>query len=129
VQPTLIPTWFRLPFILSTPTSLCVHDSKHIGTASILRFSGPSACICGASLNKLFFPPPLSLHALFPVKVTCGRDNIRFWRVRDRALRSSPVDLMRNHNPALELVDVAFAGQSGQSLRYGRGSKDHVPPL
>ncbi|XP_041063040.1 WD repeat-containing protein 90 [Carcharodon carcharias] len=38
--------------------------------------------------------------------VSCGRDNIRLWRVRSRALRSCPVNLGEYH--CLEFTDVAF---------------------
>ncbi|XP_048465623.1 WD repeat-containing protein 90 [Rhincodon typus] len=38
--------------------------------------------------------------------VSCGRDNIRLWRVRSGALRSCPVNLGEYH--CLEFTDVAF---------------------
>ncbi|XP_041733420.1 WD repeat-containing protein 90 [Coregonus clupeaformis] len=38
--------------------------------------------------------------------VSCGRDNIRLWRVRNGALRSCPVNLGEYH--ALDFTDVAF---------------------
>ncbi|XP_072416196.1 WD repeat-containing protein 90 isoform X2 [Chiloscyllium punctatum] len=38
--------------------------------------------------------------------VSCGRDNIRLWRVRNGALRSCPVNLGEYH--CLEFTDVAF---------------------
>ncbi|MBN3306420.1 WDR90 protein, partial [Amia calva] len=38
--------------------------------------------------------------------VSCGRDNIRLWRVRSGALRSCPVNLGEYH--ALEYTDIAF---------------------
>ncbi|XP_056153043.1 WD repeat-containing protein 90 [Lampris incognitus] len=38
--------------------------------------------------------------------VSCGRDNIRLWRVRNQALRSCPVDLGEYHS--LEFTDLAF---------------------
>uniref|UniRef100_UPI00398F26DD WD repeat-containing protein 90 n=1 Tax=Pristiophorus japonicus TaxID=55135 RepID=UPI00398F26DD len=38
--------------------------------------------------------------------VSCGRDNIRLWRVRSEALRSCPVNLGEYH--CLEFTDVAF---------------------
>ena len=38
--------------------------------------------------------------------VSCGRDNIRLWRVKDGQLRSAPVNLAENH--LLEFTDVCF---------------------
>ncbi|XP_070962859.1 WD repeat-containing protein 90 [Oncorhynchus clarkii lewisi] len=38
--------------------------------------------------------------------VSCGRDNVRLWRVRSGALRSCPVNLGEYH--ALDFTDVAF---------------------
>ncbi|KAG9465767.1 hypothetical protein GDO78_017755 [Eleutherodactylus coqui] len=38
--------------------------------------------------------------------VSCGRDNVRLWRVRSGALRSCPVNLGEYHN--LEFTDLAF---------------------
>uniref|UniRef100_A0A8B9TXU2 WD repeat-containing protein 90 n=1 Tax=Anas platyrhynchos TaxID=8839 RepID=A0A8B9TXU2_ANAPL len=38
--------------------------------------------------------------------VSCGRDNVRLWRVRSGALRSCPVNLGEYH--ALEFTDLAF---------------------
>uniref|UniRef100_A0A8C8EM98 WD repeat-containing protein 90 n=1 Tax=Oncorhynchus tshawytscha TaxID=74940 RepID=A0A8C8EM98_ONCTS len=38
--------------------------------------------------------------------VSCGRDNVRLWRVRSGALRSCPVNLVEYH--ALDFTDVAF---------------------
>ncbi|XP_071975857.1 WD repeat-containing protein 90 isoform X2 [Engystomops pustulosus] len=38
--------------------------------------------------------------------VSCGRDNVRLWRVRSGALRSCPVNLGEYHN--LEFSDLAF---------------------
>ncbi|XP_040295640.1 WD repeat-containing protein 90 isoform X1 [Bufo bufo] len=38
--------------------------------------------------------------------VSCGRDNVRLWRVRGGALRSCPVNLGEYHN--LEFTDLAF---------------------
>ncbi|XP_034782531.2 WD repeat-containing protein 90 [Acipenser ruthenus] len=38
--------------------------------------------------------------------VSCGRDNIRLWRVRSGSLRSCPVNLAEYH--AVEFTDVAF---------------------
>lgn len=38
--------------------------------------------------------------------MSCGRDNIRLWRVRSGALRSCPVDLGEYHS--LDFTDLAF---------------------
>lgn len=38
--------------------------------------------------------------------VSCGRDNIRLWRVKEGSLRSAPVNLGEYHN--MEFTDVAF---------------------
>ncbi|XP_035829418.1 WD repeat-containing protein 90 [Aplysia californica] len=38
--------------------------------------------------------------------VSCGRDNVRLWRVREGALRSAPVSLGEYH--AMEFTDVCF---------------------
>ena len=38
--------------------------------------------------------------------VSCGRDNVRLWRVRGGSLRSCPVNLGEYH--ALDFTDVAF---------------------
>uniref|UniRef100_A0A8C7HKE2 WD repeat-containing protein 90 n=1 Tax=Oncorhynchus kisutch TaxID=8019 RepID=A0A8C7HKE2_ONCKI len=48
--------------------------------------------------------------------VSCGRDNVRLWRVRSGALRSCPVNLGEYH--ALDFTDVAF--EEGHSA-------DHEP--
>ncbi|KAM6407489.1 WD repeat-containing protein 90 [Rhynochetos jubatus] len=40
--------------------------------------------------------------------VSCGRDNVRLWRVRNGALRSCPVSLGEYHS--LEFTDLAFEG-------------------
>jgi len=42
--------------------------------------------------------------------VSCGRDNIRLWRMRGGALRSCPVDLEGYRS--LDFTDVAF-GEDG----------------
>ena len=38
--------------------------------------------------------------------VSCGWDNVRFWRVRGGALRSCPVNLEEHHQ--LHFTDVMF---------------------
>ncbi|XP_059181241.1 WD repeat-containing protein 90 [Centropristis striata] len=48
--------------------------------------------------------------------VSCGRDNIRLWRVRNGTLRSCPVNLGEYHS--LDFTDVAF--------EEGHSSKQHL---
>lgn len=48
--------------------------------------------------------------------VTCGKDNIRFWRVRSGQLRSCPVAL--SDHKIGEVTDVTFE-TSGKGGRYG----------
>lgn len=38
--------------------------------------------------------------------VSCGRDNVRLWRVKEGQLRSAPVNLGEHHS--MEFTDVAF---------------------
>ena len=38
--------------------------------------------------------------------VSCGRDNLRLWRVKDGQLRSAPVNLGEYHSS--EITDCAF---------------------
>jgi hypothetical protein len=38
--------------------------------------------------------------------VSCGRDNVRFWRLKDGTLRSAPVALQEYHN--LDFTDICF---------------------
>ena len=40
--------------------------------------------------------------------VSCGRDNIRLWRMKDGQLRSAPVNLGEHHT--LEFTDCCFEG-------------------
>jgi hypothetical protein len=42
------------------------------------------------------------------VVVSCGRNQVRVWRRKDAALRSSPVDLAAFHDPAATFTAVAF---------------------
>jgi len=39
--------------------------------------------------------------------ISCGRDNIRLWRVKDGALRSAPVNLGEYH-ASFEFTDCCF---------------------
>lgn len=47
--------------------------------------------------------------------VSCGRDNIRLWRVRNGTLRSCPVNLGEYHS--LDFTDVAF-GEGNSSNQH-----------
>ena len=38
--------------------------------------------------------------------VSCGRDNVRLWRVKEGSLRSAPVNLGEYHT--MEFTDVSF---------------------
>ena len=43
--------------------------------------------------------------------VSCGRDNIRLWRLKDGTLRSAPVNLADYHG--MDFTDICFeAGYS-----------------
>jgi len=44
---------------------------------------------------------------IFVRMISCGRDNIRLWRVKDGALRSAPVNLGDYHD-SLEFTDCCF---------------------
>ena len=48
----------------------------------------------------------LLMHVPVPRMVSCGRDNIRFWRVKGESLRSCPVNLEGHHQ--MQFTDVAF---------------------
>jgi len=39
--------------------------------------------------------------------ISCGRDNIRLWRVKDGALRSAPVNLC-DYRASFEFTDCCF---------------------
>jgi len=39
--------------------------------------------------------------------ISCGRDNIRLWRVKDGALRSAPVNL-GDYHASFEFTDCCF---------------------
>ena len=50
---------------------------------------------------------------------TCGRDNVRLWRLKDGQLRSAPVNLGDYHS--LHLTDCCYDGDLGISpLRTDR---------
>lgn len=83
-QPTI---WDQMGCkVPSHPTMLCFHDE-------------------GLQERGLvpFHPLP---HLSCDRMVSCGRDSVRLWRVRNGALRSCPVNLGEYH--ALEFTDLAF---------------------
>lgn len=47
--------------------------------------------------------------------LSCGRDNVRVWRVRHGALRSSPVNLARHHDDAVVFTALAFHTGASES--------------
>lgn len=53
----------------------------------------------GAHLTLFSFPLTFSM-------VSCGRDNIRLWRLKDGTLRSAPVSLGEYHS--MDFTDVCF---------------------
>ncbi|EDV28238.1 uncharacterized protein TRIADDRAFT_20616 [Trichoplax adhaerens] len=78
--------------------------------------------------------------------VSCGLENIRFWRIREQSLRSCPVNLKDYHNE--EFTDIVFADEFNVSqnvpdrrlfassasgriyeIHYGRICIDHVYTL
>uniref|UniRef100_A0A8C3RUN9 WD repeat-containing protein 90 n=1 Tax=Chelydra serpentina TaxID=8475 RepID=A0A8C3RUN9_CHESE len=54
--------------------------------------------------------------------VSCGRDNVRLWRVRSGALRSCPVNLGEYHS--LEFTDLAF--EKGHSADFVCSRSGHI---
>ena len=52
---------------------------------------------------------PYRVSALYRM-VSCGEDNIRFWRVRHGSLRSCPVDI--GSDRSLEFTDVCFGHET-----------------
>ena len=76
----------------------------------------PCCFICAirmdvACLNVLFpLPPPLPLPLPLPLPqrlVSCGRENVRFWRVRRRHLPACPA-VLNDFARDLECTDLAF---------------------
>lgn len=45
--------------------------------------------------------------------VSCGNDNIRFWRIRHGSLRSCPVDL--GHHGSVNFTDIGFGAKDPSS--------------
>ena len=45
--------------------------------------------------------------------VSCGNDNIRFWRIRHGSLRSCPVDL--GHQGSVNFTDIGFGAKDPSS--------------
>ncbi|XP_065826313.1 WD repeat-containing protein 90-like isoform X2 [Oscarella lobularis] len=62
--------------------------------------------------------------------ISCGRDNVRFWRVKDNTLRSCPVNLGEHHQ--VNFTDIAFelAYQANQPIDdrkiYASSESGHV---
>lgn len=50
--------------------------------------------------------------------VSCGRDNIRLWRLRNGSLRSCPVSLGEYHS--MDFTDVAFEEDSANQCNDDR---------
>lgn len=58
-------------------------------------------------LGTFFLFPYLVYMPLFLVRlVSCGLNNVRFWRVKGGALRSCPVDLGEHHH--MHFTDIQF---------------------
>lgn len=81
----------------------------------VLQPSGCHSCsqsLLSVALGTLPFPQGLGSPALvlrpclLDRMVSCGRDSIRLWRVRSRALHSCPVALGEYHS--LDFTDLAF---------------------
>jgi len=49
----------------------------------------------------------IQTYVIFFRMISCGRDNIRLWRVKDGALRSAPVNLGEYHD-SWEFTDCCF---------------------
>uniref|UniRef100_A0A4W5QM74 WD repeat-containing protein 90 n=1 Tax=Hucho hucho TaxID=62062 RepID=A0A4W5QM74_9TELE len=56
--------------------------------------------------------------------VSCGRDNVRLWRVRSGALRSCPVNLGEYH--ALDFTDVAFEEGHSADREFASSRSGHI---
>uniref|UniRef100_A0A8C8CP46 WD repeat-containing protein 90 n=1 Tax=Oncorhynchus tshawytscha TaxID=74940 RepID=A0A8C8CP46_ONCTS len=56
--------------------------------------------------------------------VSCGRDNVRLWRVRSGALRSCPVNLVEYH--ALDFTDVAFEEGHSADREFASSRSGHI---
>lgn len=62
--------------------------------------------------NKIF--NILENHQLINYRlISCGIENIRFWRIREQSLRSCPVNLKDYHNE--EFTDIVFADEFNMS--------------
>eukprot|EP00041_Stephanoeca_diplocostata_P033073 m.1082433 g.1082433 ORF g.1082433 m.1082433 type:complete len:1886 (-) comp24266_c0_seq4:397-6054(-) len=59
--------------------------------------------------------------------VSCGRDNIRVWRVRHGVLRSSPINLARFHDDTVVFTALAFRETTGVSSTTNRRQTPGVP--
>uniref|UniRef100_A0A673Z2P0 WD repeat-containing protein 90 n=1 Tax=Salmo trutta TaxID=8032 RepID=A0A673Z2P0_SALTR len=56
--------------------------------------------------------------------VSCGRDNVRLWRVRSGSLRSCPVNLGEYH--ALDFTDVAFEEGHSADREFASSRSGHI---
>ncbi|KAK6171134.1 hypothetical protein SNE40_019389 [Patella caerulea] len=62
--------------------------------------------------------------------VSCGRDNVRLWRVKEGSLRSAPVSLGEHHN--MDLTDICFENcvqpdkESANKIIYACSKSGHV---
>ncbi|KAK3091415.1 hypothetical protein FSP39_019740, partial [Pinctada imbricata] len=85
---------------ISTNESCSLLASGQTGTMSVVRVwkyqTGECLAMCKTHAH--------SLHSLR--MVSCGRDNVRIWRVKEGQLRSAPVNLGEYHQ--MEFTDVCF---------------------
>ncbi|RLV89514.1 hypothetical protein DV515_00014826 [Chloebia gouldiae] len=81
-----------------TGACLCLFNT-YLQSLLSLSFSHSGAVLCGVGRD-------VHSKTMVVVMVSCGRDNIRLWRVRSGALRSCPVKLGEYHS--LEFTDLAF---------------------
>ncbi|ESP04065.1 hypothetical protein LOTGIDRAFT_230310 [Lottia gigantea] len=62
--------------------------------------------------------------------VSCGKENIRLWRVKEGSLRSAPVNLTEHHN--MDLTDICFEAcvqpdrESANKLLYACSKSGHI---
>eukprot|EP00039_Didymoeca_costata_P020621 m.341916 g.341916 ORF g.341916 m.341916 type:complete len:1772 (+) comp20674_c0_seq1:408-5723(+) len=50
--------------------------------------------------------------------VSCGKDNIRLWRMKNGSLRSTPINLSNFHEANMEFTDIGFQQQEQETLAY-----------
>uniref|UniRef100_A0A667XPV8 WD repeat domain 90 n=1 Tax=Myripristis murdjan TaxID=586833 RepID=A0A667XPV8_9TELE len=56
--------------------------------------------------------------------VSCGRDNVRLWRMRNGSLRSCPVNLAEYHS--LDFTDVAFEEENSADHQFVSSRSGHI---